>query len=484
MRTKPIVASEHSMHTGNSDARRFGLTTLLCVLVSVSALPPKSFSGELLNLISKAESADATYQASLAAALAVREETNLARAGLLPNVSFQANVAGNTQDIDVPPGGFGLNGRQNFDSETYEVRAQQPLFRFDRWLKLKQVDRRIAQAEAEVAAVHAELVMKVSERFLNVLGYRADARHSEAELQALLAQMEQTLVRYELGVATEADLLQAQADADRAAANVIKAQSNVDVALDGLAELVNERVEIDAALADSLHLPKVDAEQLSQWSQLAADQNAAVLAAQIQVEIARQDRNIARTGHLPTVDIVGKYGLDSQGGRFGETDTTSRSIGVEIQVPIFSGGGVVAQTKIADHKVTEAEFRAEAEKRAAVRRVKEAFRRMLMTSAQASAARKSLDSSIAARNALEAQYESGARTIAELLEAEQNIVEARKQLSRANQQYVLNSLRLRVASGTLATSDIEHIDSLLESATSAPVEESEPDSTVPAMPTT
>ncbi|MEM7467366.1 MAG: TolC family protein, partial [Pseudomonadota bacterium] len=207
----------------------------------IAAWPPLLFSGELLDLITTAEAADANYHAAIAAARAVRAESKLARAGLLPNVSFQAKIAGNTQDIDVAPGAFGLNGRQNFDSENYELSAQQPLFRFDRWLKLKQVDRRIAQAEAEVAAVHAELVIKVSERFLNVLGSRADVRHSQAELSALLAQMEQTLVRYELGAATEADLLQAQADSDRAAADVIKAQNDVEVSLDALSELTNTR---------------------------------------------------------------------------------------------------------------------------------------------------------------------------------------------------------------------------------------------------
>ena len=456
--------------------RKTRLALVLSILV-IAAWPPVLFSGELLDLITTAESADANYQAALAAARAVREESKLARAGLLPNVSFQANIAGNTQDIDVAPGAFGLNGRQNFDSENYQLRAQQPLFRFDRWLKLKQVDRRIAQAEAEVAAVHAELVMKVSERFLDVLGYRAELKHSNAELKALLAQLEQTLVRYELGVATEADLLQAQADSDRAAADVIKAQSNVEVALDALAELLNQQVEINAELADDLHLPSLDPQQLTQWSSIAAEQNAAVLAAEMQVEIARFDKNIARAGHLPSVELVGKYGLDSQGGRFGETETTSRSIGVEVQVPIFSGGGVVAQTNIATHKLSEAEFRAEAEKRAAARRAKEAFRRMVMSGAQASAARKSLESSRAARNALLAQYESGARTIAELLEAEQNIFEAQKQLSRATQQYILNSLRLRVASGTLATSDIDHVDSLIETPSESMPEQAPEDNT-------
>jgi outer membrane protein len=195
---------------------------------------------------------------------------------------------------------------------------------------------------------------------------------------------------------------------------------------------------------------------------LATTQNAAVLAAQMQVEIARYDRQIARSGHLPTLGLVGKYGFDSQGGRFGETENTSKSIGVELQVPIFSGGGVIAQTNIAEHKVAEAEYRADAERRRAGRTAKEAFRRMLMSTAQASAARKSLESSAAARNALQAQYDSGSRTVAELLEAEKNIYIAKKDLSRAHQQYILNSLKLRVASGTLAASDITHVDSLLE----------------------
>lgn len=85
-----------------------------------------------------------------------------------------------------------------------------------------------------------------------------------------------------------------------------------------------------------------------------------------------------------------------------------------------------------------------------------------MTVAQARAARKSLESSIAARNALQAQYESGARTVADVLEAEKNIFVAKKSLTGAQQQYILNSLRLRVASGTLSPADIAHVDSLFD----------------------
>lgn len=85
-----------------------------------------------------------------------------------------------------------------------------------------------------------------------------------------------------------------------------------------------------------------------------------------------------------------------------------------------------------------------------------------MTVAQARAARKSLESSIAARDALQAQYDSGARTVADLLEAEKNIFVAKKSLTSAQQQYILNSLRLRVASGTLSPGDVAHVDSLFD----------------------
>lgn len=425
------------------------------------------FSGELLDILSEAEATDPTYQAALAAAQAVRGETALNRAGLLPSVSFQANIAGNRHDIDVAPGAFGLDGRQSFDSENFEFRAEQPLFRFDRWLKLKQVDERIAQAEAEVAAVHADLVMKVSERYLKVMGFRSEVANAQAELDALLAQMEQTLIRYDVGAATEADLLQAQADSDRAASELIKAQNNVDVALDSLFEILNRQVDIRSHLSNSLSLSSLENDDIEYWSELAKTQNASVLAAELQINIARYDRNIARSAHLPTVGLVGKYGFDSQGGRFGETDNTSGSIGVELQVPIFSGGAVVAQTNIAGHKITEAEFRADAARRDAERQAKEAFRRMITGIAQEKAARQSLRSSTAARDALAAQFDGGTRTIADLLDAEKNIYQAKRELSRSHQDYIINSLRLRVATGTLASSDILHIDSLLQAANEA-----------------
>ena len=161
------------------------------------------------------------------------------------------------------------------------------------------------------------------------------------------------------------------------------------------------------------------------------------------------------------MDLVGRYGLDSQGGRFGNTDITGRSVGIEIEVPIFQGGAVYHRRKAAAHRVSEASLRAEASRRTAQREASEAFRRIDMSIAQMRASERALSSSIAALDAVQTQYTSGFRTIADVFEAQKNVFAARRNLTDARRHYIVDSLKLKYASGELATADFTDAESLL-----------------------
>lgn len=428
----------------------------------LSALAPGVLAGELSALIARAEENDPGYRAVLAAAAAVRSERNVARAGLLPEVSFQARAAGNTQDIDVARGAFGIDGRQRFDSEFYEANARQPILHWDRWLRLKKADERVAVVEADAAAYYAELVLRIAERYFHVVGARSDLVTSTAELRALETQLEQVRARFELGAATEAELVEAQADVDRAAAALVRAEAAIAIGQDALAELVGSSVEVRARVGDGITLSGPSPADVGHWQTLAAERNPKVLVALADLDVADYDRRIARAGHLPTVDLVGRYGLDSQGGRFGNTDITSRSIGLEVEVPIFSGGAVYYGRQAATHRVVEASERADVERRGAARAASEAYRRIEMSIAQAKASERALSSSVAALEAVRTQYDGGFRTIADVMEAQKNVFDARRELAEARTRYIVDTLKLKYASGELAVDDLAIAESLLE----------------------
>ncbi len=430
-------------------------------LLLLAAAAPLVLGGELAALVARAEQEDPSYQAVLAAAEAARSEYNVVRADLLPAVSFHARAAGNTQDIDVASGAVGLDGRQSFDSEFYEAEARQPVLHWDRWLRLKQSDERVARAEAEVALYYAEMVMQIVRRYFDVLGARDDLVTGTAEKRALEAQLEQVRTRYELGGATEAELIEAQADVDRAAAELVRAESAIEIGLAALRELVGSEVSIGMRLGDDLVPAPPSPADLGHWTALAAERNPRVLSSRSLIELADFDRRIARAGHLPSIDLVGRYGHDSQGGRFGNTDINSRSIGLEVEVPIFQGGATWYRQKAAGHRMAEAESRAEAEQRAVMRETAEAYRRIEMSVAETQATRRALASSQAALEAIRTQYEGGFRTIADVIEAHKNVFTARRNLSRALRNFVVDRLMLKYASGTLALDDLAMTEALL-----------------------
>lgn len=433
----------------------------LTLLLGLAAAPGTLLAATLSELMASAENHDPNYRAALAAADAVRSERNVVRAGLLPEVSFQARIGGNSQRIDVAPGAVGLNGPQSFDAEFYEASARQPILHWDRWLSLKQSDSRVAQVEAEVAAYYAAMVLQVAERYFDVVGARSDLISSTAELRALEAQYEQVQTRFSSGAATEAELIEAEADVDRAAAELIRARAAIDIGRDALTEIVGTEVDVQATIDQDADLGRPSPDDLAHWTALAAERNPDLLSAQAIAGVADFDQQIAYAGHLPTVDLVGKYGLDSQGGRFGETDITGRSIGVEIEVPLFQGGAVYYQRKAAGFRAVQADAQADAAARKAVRDASEAYRRIGMSIARETASRRALSSSIAALGAIESQYESGFRTIADVIEAQKNVFDAQRKLTQARRHIIVDTLKLKAASGALALDDIAAVDNLV-----------------------
>ena len=392
---------------------RFSAFILLAVS-SCLTYAPASSAAELSTLIARAEQHNAGYRASRAAAESIRHGIGVSRSGLLPSVTFYARAGGNSQDIDVAPGAVGLNGRQSFDSRTYEIKASQPLFRWDRWLQLRQANRRLAQAEAEVAAAHGQLVIEVVSRYFDVLRARVAVALSEADIKTLTTRRDLLETQYKQGVVIEALVFQAQAELDLAQADLVGAQSNEAIALSALTEYVGEESYVSSHLATEVSLPNLLPADPISWKHDAEMQNPQYLAAKTAVEVAKFDRKIATAGHLPTVDLVGRYGHDSQGGRFGETDVDGKSIGIEVEVPIFQGGATFAQRRVARARVDEIKARADAELHALRRDTAETYHRVIASLATAKAAAKAVESASVARRAIEAQYDAGTRTLSEL----------------------------------------------------------------------
>ena len=230
-------------------------------------------------------------------------------------------------------------------------RAAPDGFRWDQWAALKRADAQVAQAEADYQAAQQDLIERTAQRYFDVLAAQDTVDAAEATLEAFSRQLEQADKRFEVGLIAITDVQETRAAHDQAAAAVIQAKRLLATAQELLRELTGEPFDTLAAPVDDLPLKTPDPENEEQWVTQALEQNLRVISARLATDIAKQDVRVARSGHLPSVDLVAtrRTGPHRRAGRrsarFRQATVSpadqrnNDSIGVQVTVPIYSGGG-------------------------------------------------------------------------------------------------------------------------------------------------
>jgi len=438
--------------------RRF--TRYKICLIPGLALAINCQANDLFSAYRMAEVSDPVYQEAIASYKATLESKPQARAALLPQINFNANTASNDQDISTA--NIGTSGKVGFNTHGYSLDLTQPIFHRARFLSLEQTDSQISQAQAELDAALQDLIIRVAERYFDVLAAIDNLRFAESEKKSLGRQLEQANQRFEVGLTAITDVQEAQAGFDRAVANVILAENTIDNAREALREITGEYLPAIAPLGEEVPLVRPDPDNIEEWSNISREQNLLVEAARHQLETARQEIDIQRSGHYPTLDLFANKGFDSSGGRFGGVQIHSDAIGIELNVPIFQGGLVTSQTREATHLYERAQQLLEQQFRSAQRDTRDSYLDVISGISQVKALKQTVKSSQTALEATLAGFEVGTRTAVDVVASERVTFQAKRDYARARYDYLLNTLRLKRAAGTLSPDDLSKINNWLE----------------------
>lgn len=403
-----------------------------------------------------AEKNDPIYRQAVFSTLASNESKPQARALLLPSANLNANTFDNEETISS--GSFGASGNTNFNSHGYTLNISQPLFRWDRYLSLKQADSLILRAEAEQISTQQELIIRVAESYFEILATMDNLAFAVAETKSLIRQLEQANQRFEVGLIAITDVQEAQAGFDRATADEILAKNLLDNARENLREITGLYIVELANLKESMPLLTPEPNDIAQWSKIAESQNMNVIAAKHNLENLRQEIRKQNAGHLPTLDLVTNHGFNVSGGRFGDTKTKSTAIGLQLNVPLFQGGLVHSNSKEARHRYNQSYQQLEQAYRAAQKETRQAYLGIVSGISRVNALRQAVVSSETALKATETGFEVGTRTAVDVVTSERTTLDAKRNHSRARYDYLLDSLRLKRAAGTLSPEDLKLID--------------------------
>lgn len=404
---------------------------------------------------------DPTYLAVGAGNRAAQELRPQARAALLPTIQFSGSTSGVESERRRPVRG---TIRPSFNTNSMELSIAQPIYRKDLWIALGQANDLIRRSDIGLASARQSLMLRVASRYFAVLQAIDELSFARATLEAFQQQLTQSQQRFEVGLIAITDVEEAQAGYDRARADVILAENQLDTAREALREVTGEYHETLAPLGTAMPLVTPDPPDIEAWTRTALAQNLALAAAQVSTEVARDEIRRREAGHLPTLDLVASHqrNITNSPINLAPSDLWTSSIGLQLNVPIYQGGAVLSRTRESRHLHRQTLDELELARRAAQRQTRQAYLGVESGISRVQALEQAVRSAQSAKDAIEAGFQVGTRTTVDVLDAERAVFGARRDLAVARYGYIVDILSLKQAAGTLSEEDIELVNTWLE----------------------
>jgi protease secretion system outer membrane protein len=398
---------------------------------------------------------DPNFKMAEAERAAGAESRILGRSALLPQV--QANYSRNKNRADLTQEQFGkpITTHPEYLSGTTSVQLRQPLFSLDAYARYKQGVAQAQSSEAGFDVRRQELVLRVVGAYTDALFASEQVRLATAQRDTLAEQAKVNDRMFVKGEGTRTDQLETQARLDVAEAALIEAQDNLTTALATLSEIVGEEVKQLDGLAPVFPIAPMPAGGFEAWKALALRNNPEVIARTYNVEAARQEVNKQRAGHFPRVDFVASYAkADAETLNTYQQESTSRAIGVQVTIPIYSGGAVSASTRQASANQIRAKAELEAQTDRILVDLRKQYSAAISSVQRIQALEKAVESGRLLMKATEQSIKGGVRINLDLLNAQQQLYVSQRDLAQARYNYLLSLLRLRAAAGTLSQDDV------------------------------
>jgi outer membrane protein len=411
----------------------------------------------LTALYEAARAYDATYLAARAQADAAEYQAAQAKALGLP--SLTANAKGVATQIDLPGGRSGDNNALQTN-----LNGRYPLFNRANQATMEQAERSLIASKAQLESAEQDLIIRLTQAYFDVLSAKDDVALAKTNKTYILEQLASAKRNFEVGTATITDTREAQSRADLATAQEIAAENALLNRRIALAYLVGRRDADPLPLATPVVLPTVVPANVEEWVTVADTVHPQVTRARVALEVAKLEIDKAKAGELPTIDAVASLGANYASGGSNQIipgTTRSGSVGVELNWPLYTGGSV--QNRIKETVSLEQRSREEFEnaRRTVAQNTRVAYWGVQSGEALVKALEAAESSSRLSLEATQLGYKVGVRVNIDVLNAQTQLFQTQRDLFKSRYDVLVNSLRLRQASGQLTPNDLLAVNSLL-----------------------
>ncbi len=443
------------------------------ILAAASLAAFNAGAADLKDVYERALTSDPLIREADANRLAARESKPQAIAALLPQIEGSGEYNDTESDgtsVDInppnPPAPFDRLSKGN--STDWGLQLRQNVFAWENWATLRRADSEQAQAEADYLVAQQDLILRTSEAYFNVLAAQDTLEAAQAAHDAIGRQLEQSEKRFEVGLIAVTDVQDAKAAFDSATAALIQAKRNLATSGEILRELTGDTYDVLEKPGNDMPLAAPNPVNPDDWVKLAMEQNTRLISSRLAADVARHNISVERGGHFPSIDFIATKSWFESETDFtgtvsgtGDSDFEDTVYGVQLRVPIFTGGSTHSRVRQAQYRNIAARERLERTARETERSTRDAYLGVNSEVARVQSLKQAVESAMTALQATEAGYEVGTRTSVDVLQARQRLFQSQTDYARSRYDYLLNVLRLQLAAGTLNQQGLYEINALL-----------------------
>lgn len=433
---------------------------IACLLMLLTAGAP---AASLLDAYQSAVLNDPTLKAARYERQAGQLALPIARAALLPNISFSSSRSTNSGNRSLAPG----LPRQALDYRSAQdvLSLRQTLFNYESYVRYQQGAVQAEYSAAVYSKKEADLAVRVAAAYFDLLLAGEKLAFADAEVTAFGDQRTLAQRRNSAGEGTVTEIAESGARLAIAEANRADVLDQMSVARRVLEDITGTPATDLRVLKASFTPAGVQPADLEQWAATALEQSPDIVVQRKLLESARLEVERNRAGHMPRLDLVVSLSkTDSDTLNTLNQQATVRSAGVQLTVPLFAGFGVSAQIAqaLANHE------RAAAELDATVSKVQLEVRRWFLATRTGAtkvvAYERAVDAGRVAVEGTRRGMTAGIRTNTDALDAQRLLFSALRDRAQARYEFLTSMLKLKAAAGSLTADDVTQVDQLLEPA--------------------
>lgn len=405
---------------------------------------------------------DPEFLAALQERDAGQESRTIGRAGLLPKLSYNYNKGRNNSRATYLNERGNSHEDRNYNSYGSTFTVQQPLIDYEAYANYRKGVAQALFADETFRSKSQELLVRVLTHYTQALFAQDQIDNARAKKNAYEQQFQQNEQLFRQGEGTRTDILEAESRYELATAEQLQAQDDQDAALRELGALIGvATVNIDelTPLPVSFSALPLQPASFSSWHTMALESNPLLASQREALEVARYEVERNRAGHLPKLNAYASVRkMESESGNTYNQRYDTNTIGIEISLPLYAGGGVAASVRQASSNLARVEYELEGKTRETLIELRRQFNACQSGVSKLRAYQKALVSAEALVVSTRQSILGGERVNLDALNAEQQLYSTRRDLAQARYDYLLAWTKLHFYAGTLGEQDLARVD--------------------------